>query len=85
MDAMGSIAIRRGIMNFTGYPFDSSGWSFCFSHKEYGRTLSVQKNYYSANDFIKKALASINICSRFRGEAAIRATVSTPAMLENNS
>src|SRR6266851_1545751 len=83
-DAMGSIAMRKGIINFTGYPFDSVWLSFCFL-KEYDRTLRGQKNYSSAKHFIKKFLASINICSRLWGDEVIRTTVSTPAILENNS
>ena len=34
---------------------------------------------------MKNFLASINICSRLRGDKVIRAEVSTPAILGNNS
>src|SRR5580704_1054360 len=44
-----------------------------------------KKNYSSAKHFIKKFLASINICSRLWGDKVIRTAVSTPAILGNNS
>src|SRR6476646_5075836 len=43
MDATGSIAMRKGIMNFIGSPLDSV-WYRSASWKEYGRTLFGQKN-----------------------------------------
>src|SRR3984893_15807263 len=84
MDATGSIAMRKGIMNFIGSPLDSV-WYRSASWKEYDRTLFGQKNYSSAKHFMKKFLASINICSRLWGDKVIRTAVSTPAILGNNS
>jgi hypothetical protein len=44
-----------------------------------------KKFYGSAKRFMKKPLASINICSRFSGDKVIRTLVNTPAMLGNNN
>ena len=57
-----------------------------FVVKEYSRTLYGQKKpYFSAKLFMKKFLASNNICSRFSGDKVIRTLVNTPAMLGNNN
>ena len=83
MDPTGSIATRKGIVNFICQPLDSI-WHHCL--KEYDRTLSKAKKIYSsAKHFIKKFLACINICSRLWGDKVIRTVVSTPAILGNNS
>ena len=42
MDATGSMAMRKGIMNFIGSPLDSV-WHRSVSWKEYNRTLFGQK------------------------------------------
>src|SRR5437899_1012286 len=83
-DATGSVAMTQGIMNFIDSPLDSV-WYRCASKKEYDGTLCRQKIYSSAKHFIKKFLASINICSRLSGDKVIRTAVSTPAILGNNS
>ena len=75
---------RKGIRNFIGLPLDSVCYC-CASHKEYDHTLIGQKIYSSAKHFIKKFLASINICSRLCGDKVIRTVVSTPAILGNKS
>ena len=59
-DATGSIAIRKAIMNLIGSPLDSV-WFV----KKSTLVLFLGKNFYSSTKrFIKKFLASINICSR---------------------
>src|ERR1700741_3321126 len=70
-DATGSTAMSKGIRNFIGSPLDSV-WYCRASHKEYDHTLFGQKIYSSAKHFIKKFLASINICSRLCGDKVIR-------------
>src|SRR6185437_6209986 len=82
-NAIGSIATRKGTMNFIGFPFVSVVVRARLL--EYGRTLKEQKNYCSTNWLIKKFLASINRCSRFLGFEVTRARIRTPAMLENSN
>src|SRR6266567_3868774 len=84
-DTTGSIAMRKGIMSFIGLSSSIQCGFVRFHDEEYCRTLYGQKNYSSAKYFMKKFLASINICSRPWGDKFIRAEVSTPAMLGNNS
>ena len=79
----GSIAVRKGIMNFI-VSLSIQSVSFCFN-KEYDRTLISQKIYASAKDFMKKFLASVNICSRLWGSGVKRAIANTPAILGNNN
>src|SRR6266567_1420320 len=83
-DTTGSIAMRKAIMNFIGSPLDSACYRSVLEKSTYV-LLHDKKNYASAKDFIKKFLASINICSRFWGDRLIRAAISTPAILGNNS
>jgi hypothetical protein len=45
----------------------------------------MQNKNYPAKQFMKKCLASINLCSRFSGSEVMRAIINTPAILENNS
>jgi hypothetical protein len=61
-DAAGSTAISKGIINFIGSPLDSV-WC-CSTVIDYDRTLLAQKTCSSANHFMKKFVASINLCSR---------------------
>jgi hypothetical protein len=83
-DTSGSIPMRKGIVNFIGYPLDSV-LVFLLLEKSTTVLFPDKKNYSSAKLFIKKFLASINICSRLWVDKVSRAAVSTPAILGNNS
>jgi hypothetical protein len=47
--------------------------------------FAAKKIYSSAKRVMKKSFASLNICSRLRGDKVMRTLVNTPAMLGNNN
>jgi len=64
-DAIGSVAMRKVAMNFIGLSSRFRVMSFPLPIRVRSYSYGRKKTYSSAKLFMKKFLASINICSRF--------------------